>query len=104
MNLLVPNLGSSSKLVYSALYDCQDPGVLTQDLLLVELPGKLYIDVSWFPEHDPSGWYTVSVFHGACTAGARRHKGPARGTPTRRGVGEDIFCAGRGSRKSFGIW
>jgi hypothetical protein len=50
--------------VVNSLYDSKDPGFLVQDLVLVELPGMTYIDVSWFPEHDPSGAYTVSVFRG----------------------------------------
>ena len=62
MNLLTPSLSEGTKLVYSALYDSQEPGFLAQDLLLAELASGLYIDVSWFPEHDPSGEYTVSVF------------------------------------------
>jgi len=66
MNLVTPNLEnvSGAKVVVNSLYDCQDPGFLVQDLLLVELPGKTYIDVSWFPEHDPAGAYIVSVFRG----------------------------------------
>jgi hypothetical protein len=66
MNLVTPNLGmaTGAKIIVNSLYDSKDPGFLTQDLLLVELPGKTYIDVSWFPEHDPSGAYSVTVFRG----------------------------------------
>jgi hypothetical protein len=66
MNLLIPNLSRlpNARLVVSSLFDSKEPGFLTQDLLLVELPGKTYIDVSWFPEHDPSGDYIVTVFRG----------------------------------------
>ena len=66
MNLVTPNLenANGAKVVVNSLYDCQDPGFLAQDLLLVELPGKTYIDVSWSPEHDPAGGYVISVFRG----------------------------------------
>jgi hypothetical protein len=66
MNLLTPNLSRlpNARLVVSSLFDSKEPGLLTQDLLLVELPGKTFIDVSWFPEHDPSGMYVITVFRG----------------------------------------
>jgi hypothetical protein len=66
MNLLTPNLtnANGATIVVNSLFDSRDPGVLAQDLLLVELPGKTYIDVSWFPEHDPSGAYIITVFRG----------------------------------------
>ena len=66
MNLLIPDLrmAPGANVVVSSLFDSKDPGFLTQDLLLVELPGKTYIDVSWFPEHDPNGAYTISVLRG----------------------------------------
>ncbi len=66
MNLVTPNLENAygAKVVVNSLYDCLQPGFLAQDLLLVELPGETYIDVSWFPEHDPAGAYVVSLFRG----------------------------------------
>jgi hypothetical protein len=66
MNLLIPNLrmAPGAKVVVTSLFDSKEPGFLTQDLLLVELPGKTYIDESWFPEHDPKGAYTISVLRG----------------------------------------
>ncbi len=64
MNLITPNLSMApgAKIIVNSLYDSKDPGFLTQDLMLVELLGKTYIDVSWFPEHDPSGAYVITVF------------------------------------------
>jgi hypothetical protein len=66
MNLITPNLSMApgAKIIVNSLYDSKDPGFLTQDLMLVELLGKTYIDVSWFPEHDPSGAYSVTIFRG----------------------------------------
>jgi hypothetical protein len=66
VNLISPDLASvpGAKVVFNSLYDSKDPGCLTQDLLLVTLPTKMFVDVSWFPEHDPSGTYVVSVFRG----------------------------------------
>ncbi len=63
MNLLEPNLKSApgGHVVYSSLYDSTDPALLTQDLLLVSLPGDTYVDVSWSPEHDAEGHYYVTV-------------------------------------------
>jgi hypothetical protein len=64
MSPLVPNLSSGAKLVFSAFYDCQDPAFLVPDLLLVQLAGGTCINVSWFPEFEPSGAYYVNVFCG----------------------------------------
>jgi hypothetical protein len=66
MNLLTPDLSGApgTRVVVNSLYPSNDPGFLTEDLLLVELPGGAHIDVSWFPEHDPSGAYVVTVFRG----------------------------------------
>lgn len=63
MNILTPNLRLTprARVVVNSLYNSKDPDVLTQDLMLVELPNQTYIDVSWFPEHDPTGAYCVSV-------------------------------------------
>jgi hypothetical protein len=63
MTLLQPNLKSApgGHVVYSSLYDSTDPAQLTQDLLLVSLPGDTYVDVSWSPEHDAEGHYYVTV-------------------------------------------
>ena len=66
MNPLTPNLcmAPEAKIIVNSLFDSKEPGFLTQDLLLVELPGKTFIDVSWFPEHDPEGAYTITVLRG----------------------------------------
>jgi hypothetical protein len=49
--------------VYSVLYRTADPEYLTQDVLAVSLPTGFYIDVGWFPEHDPEGCYLIRVFY-----------------------------------------
>ena len=49
--------------VYSFLYRTTDPEYLTQDVLAVSLPSGFYIDVGWFPEHDPEGCYVIRVFY-----------------------------------------
>jgi hypothetical protein len=38
--------------------------LLTQDMLEVELPNGIIIDVGWYPEHDRNGEYAVIVFEG----------------------------------------
>lgn len=50
--------------VRGELYRTDRAGLLTQDMLEVELPGKVFVDVGWFPEHDPAGEYVVTVFAG----------------------------------------
>ena len=42
----------------------------------MELPGKIYIDVSWYPEHDPSGGYVVRVLQSRKVLGERESKSP----------------------------
>ena len=46
------------------LYQNLDIEDLTQDLLTVKLVTGFYIDVGWYPEHDPRGRYVIRVFHG----------------------------------------
>jgi hypothetical protein len=48
--------------VYNVLYPTKDPEYLVQDLLTVGLPNGYYIDVGWYPEHDPDGEYVIRVF------------------------------------------
>jgi hypothetical protein len=64
MKILTPNLGKivGARVVVNSLYDTMNLGFLTEDLMLIELPDKTYIDVSWFPEHDPSGSFVITVF------------------------------------------
>jgi hypothetical protein len=62
MNPINPRVPEGSK-VYSFLYRTTDPEYLTQDVLTVSLPSGFYIDVGWFPEHDPNGCYVIRVFY-----------------------------------------
>jgi hypothetical protein len=64
MMMLQPDLtlAPRARVVVNSLYVSDDPGVLTDDLLLVELPNRTFIDVSWYPELDPDGAYSVAVF------------------------------------------
>jgi hypothetical protein len=41
-------------------YSIQD---LDQDILEVELPNGVVIDVGWFPQYDPKGHFRLSVYH-----------------------------------------
>ena len=41
-----------------------DPESMDQDVLAIELPNHICIDVGWYPENDPSGCYWVRVFQG----------------------------------------
>ena len=44
------------------LYPAMTLADLTQDILTVHLPNGYYIDVGWYPEHDPKGRYVIRVF------------------------------------------
>jgi hypothetical protein len=45
-----------------AIYDTMDSAYLRDDLLEVDLPNGLTIDVSWIPHHDPRGTFRIRVF------------------------------------------
>jgi hypothetical protein len=49
-------------LVLNQLLESPSVADLDQDLVLVELPGEVFIDVSWYPENDLSGTYHVTAF------------------------------------------
>jgi hypothetical protein len=44
------------------LYPEMDFDDLDQDLITVRLPNGYFIDVGWYPEHDPNGRFVVRVF------------------------------------------
>lgn len=50
--------------ILNYLYHDMTPADLTQDMLTVRLANGYYIDVGWYPEHDPSGEFFIRVFHG----------------------------------------
>lgn len=56
-DFLVPVAGVSS-----FLYRSSNPDYLGQDQLTVALRNGYYIDVSWHPEHNPTGTYIIRVF------------------------------------------
>jgi hypothetical protein len=49
--------------VYNFLYRTRDPQYLVQDQLSVALPNGFFIDVTWAPEHHPTGEYFIRVFY-----------------------------------------
>jgi hypothetical protein len=62
MNLVELKLPKGAKVLFNSLYRASTPSFLTQDLLAVELPNQVVIDVGWYPQFDPLGSYLVSVF------------------------------------------
>lgn len=48
--------------VIGVLQDRSDLEALDQDLLQLELPGRLFIHVGWYPDWTESGSYRLSVF------------------------------------------
>ena len=61
MNSIIPKLPKSA-IVRGELYDTIDLAYLTQDILEIELPGEVFIDVAWWPPKDRSGSFVISVF------------------------------------------
>jgi hypothetical protein len=55
------NLPSEAQVI-GDLCDRSDVDYLTQDMLQVELPGSVFIDVGWYPDLDPNGEYRVIAF------------------------------------------
>jgi len=51
-----------ARLILNNLLTSMSTADLDQDLVLVELPGQIFIDVSWYPENDPHGHFYVTVF------------------------------------------
>lgn len=54
---------SGAEIVFNHLYRTADPALLTADLLGIALPGQYFIDVSWYPEGNPKGEYTIALYH-----------------------------------------
>ena len=51
-------------IVKGNLYPTKDPVYLREDLLEIDLPSGVTIDVGWYPEGDPEGAYRIVVFKG----------------------------------------
>jgi hypothetical protein len=62
VNLTLP---SGARVLFNSLYQSNDPDLLTQSILAVKLADGSVIDVSWFPEYDPAGAYTITWFQGS---------------------------------------
>jgi len=43
-------------------YAPDDLSLLDQDVLEIELPNDLRVEVGWFPENDPSGRFLLQIF------------------------------------------
>ena len=50
--------------VLGALCDGENVADLDQDMVQIELPGEVVVDVGWYPDHDPHGEYRLIVFRG----------------------------------------
>ena len=48
--------------IKGCLFPTKEPAYLREDLLELDLPSGLSIDVGWYPEGDPSGAYRIVVF------------------------------------------
>jgi hypothetical protein len=59
------NLPADARVLFNSLYRSSNPAFLTQDVLAVRLSDGSVIDVSWYPEYDPSGAYTITRYHGS---------------------------------------
>jgi len=62
MSFVTLNLPAEAR-VTGVLCDRSDVHNLTQDMLQVELPGDVFIDVGWYPDWNPDGEYRLFVFY-----------------------------------------
>src|SRR5665213_648822 len=53
---------NSGVTVKGELFDSKNSIVLSEDLLEISLPSGRNIDVGWYPEHDPSGSYRITLY------------------------------------------
>lgn len=51
-------------IVKGCVYQTKEPVYLREDLLEIDLPSGLTIDVGWYPEGDPGGAYRIVLFRG----------------------------------------
>lgn len=65
MNEVVPIPIPTGARIYNRLY--RDPSIhdLDQDLLTIAFENGRFVDVGWYPEHDPQGAYIVRAFAGS---------------------------------------
>ena len=49
-------------MITGILRDTSNAYALDQDMLQIELPGNVFIDVGWYPDCDPNGEYRLVVF------------------------------------------
>jgi hypothetical protein len=56
------NLPNEAQLLFNHLNADMRASDLTSDLVGIKLPDGYLIDVSWYPENDPNGQYTITVF------------------------------------------
>lgn len=61
MNPIPIDIPPSAEMV-NHLYDTRNVEDLTQDIATIALENGCYVDVGWFPEHDPNGTYWIRVF------------------------------------------
>jgi hypothetical protein len=54
------------EVLHNSLYEDQNPSYLVQDILAVKLQDGTLVDVSWYPQFDPDGAYTVAHYDTAC--------------------------------------
>ena len=49
-------------IIHGELFDSNDPSVLLEDLIEIELPSNKFIDLGWYPEHNLKGNYTIRLW------------------------------------------
>lgn len=54
--------GSKAKVIFNSLYAEQDDAHRTEDVALIDLGNKVFIDVGWHPDRDPDGSYRINVY------------------------------------------
>jgi len=53
---------SKAKVIFNSLYADRALAHLTEDVALIDLGNKVFIDVGWYPDRDPAGSYRITVY------------------------------------------
>jgi hypothetical protein len=62
MDPIAIRVPAPARILFNSLYRSRDRSHLTQGLLAIALPDDRFIDVSWYPEYEQEGEYTITVY------------------------------------------
>jgi hypothetical protein len=64
MSLFQFSTPKNTKILFNQFHDDQIREHLSEDLLAIELPNGVFIDVGWYPARTKTGSYLVAVYQG----------------------------------------